>query len=1598
MNNLEKNLFESIDQLIDAKLNQISFDKTITATIIDDSNADKNQYYVQSGNDKFYAYANGGVYVNGSQVYVTIPQGDYSMKKLIIGAYDSDKFDEEVLTSPLKRMVNISGNLLSADSADLITDPITTIGSAFTYDPTKFDVGVPVKYLGFSATITTSGINEAVRGNYGFAIVKSKEDDGYEWSDFLYSFDCTQFLGNPYNYFDPGFKQEIVFDASVIDKATELKLIFYHRDNFQKADGTPTSTPGFTLKDLLLCYGPSAEDYKTSKDKKELVLWSETNGYTVKGATSSQIDIRAKWIHEDPDEPGTYITKENKDIESNGVSLTLYRYMPGIEDLGAGPHWAKAVKKTYAANPEQTPNGKVGPVTPLPLQIKDRGDYYTFPYTNNGTSAWQTKLETTGKADVDSNNDVRVDWAKGTGVDLILVPFKDAVNSREDFKAVLEKTTKHSEVKCMIMEGVTISLSLGQENIVPGTIQLTSAKKNGDTITEVVFNEKNKTIKIGSNTERSITINYEKGTIKLANGGKFIEKDDNEDQTVEYELYFEFNSSIKITSNTLSFAKVEEGGDTQTPGDRNAELTFFYHKDAKYKGVYQIYGYDQEILDNQLGYKDEEIWVQFADGTSKFKAGDIVKFWIPKIATMLLPPKDTTWDSLTWSESKETNDNWHVYEHTISADKTSLKLHYRVKQHYSRNANNNTIKCTVNSTKKEAKDNTEINVQQAVISGTKDLEFRMMGSSGTDYTLVIDMYKCFKQNIIINGTMYAADTVDDNLPALGIYCSGTKINSDDTTGTAANQTDKNIFKHFIDVVLKAKLYDPNGQEISLENTNITWSLASTMATNFMAFNSNWGSKKTNQCAKLSTISRRLDFGHPVIAKASIPWTTLSGHQIKLEAFVSIPIIRFPTSDNWVIPADIDKLIPTPMQGPTRIIYNNQGKIPIYLDEPLGFKYRENVESAYRICNPPTVGRLTFGHIIKETINNNSITQYKYKPPETLTVKDIKNNVNDSGNFVSDIILMENSSSNIVWAQRVILERNPYSLSGLRDWNGDLTIDSAQNRILANSIAAGKMSENKFTGVIMGEIGKFDDIANNQFGVFGYKNGTSVFRLDQNGNAYFEGTIEAGKGHIAGWNIEKSPAILYCNKYIDKEEDGKGNTLNINTTYSTALRAGTESMAFAVYSKEGNHSNSIPSKEYGWGYEFYVSKRGKLYAKNAEITGDITATSIDLGDNEIPQDNVSGLADFVTNTKNSLTTLDKNISSIQTSQYEITTEDATITYTDPTTKTTTTMKVKKITTKDGDGKIISITYKDNNNNVITNVGSNGGDYQFIAGNGIVLANNAVIQGTIYANAGAIGGFVIDDNYLQSVNQLVGMSINENEDDGWAFWAGYKDGQAKFRVAQNGDLYATSGRIGNWNLSTFKDYNDWGSKDEYPNALHSSTSTSGSGYRVFLCARPSPNDTNVFFGIKKYTNINPDGISTPNYTNTGDKYGYVFNITYDGKLTATAGTIASLQIGSPHVNVASGLYFKHIWDEDGDVYTYMVLNSNGFGEYEKDGSKGDGIFYENAMLVPKFYKYKIGASSNDELIRYSSRIEITSSGITKYYKDGNGAITSTKVLDF
>lgn len=79
------------------------------------------------------------------------------------------------------------------------------------------------------------------------------------------------------------------------------------------------------------------------------------------------------------------------------------------------------------------------------------------------------------------------------------------------------------------------------------------------------------------------------------------------------------------------------------------------------------------------------------------------------------------------------------------------------------------------------------------------------------------------------------------------------------------------------------------------------------------------------------------------------------------------------------------------------------------------------------------------------------------------------------------------------------------------------------------------------------------------------------------------------------------------------------------------------------------------------------------------------------------------------------------------------------------------------------------------------------WTFTAGSKFGVTKN----GAMYATSGKIGGFNIDSTYLQSSDNTVGLSASASD---WAFWAGGADiSTAKFRVNHAGQLWATSATI-------------------------------------------------------------------------------------------------------------------------------------------------------------------------------------------------------------
>lgn len=109
-------LLKSIDEVVSKRIEGVSYDITDTVTIIDDSESEKGKYLVSNGSATYYAYSTDTSYEEDNVVYMTVPNGDYTQQKIIIGKYVNENDKPYVFKSPFESIVDVTGNIITDTS------------------------------------------------------------------------------------------------------------------------------------------------------------------------------------------------------------------------------------------------------------------------------------------------------------------------------------------------------------------------------------------------------------------------------------------------------------------------------------------------------------------------------------------------------------------------------------------------------------------------------------------------------------------------------------------------------------------------------------------------------------------------------------------------------------------------------------------------------------------------------------------------------------------------------------------------------------------------------------------------------------------------------------------------------------------------------------------------------------------------------------------------------------------------------------------------------------------------------------------------------------------------------------------------------------------------------------------------------------------------------------------------------------------------------------------------------------------------------------------------------------------------------------------
>lgn len=256
--NYNEILCQAIDNIVTNRLKDIAFDKTIICEIIDDKDSNNGKYIVTDGSIKFDAYSEATKYRNGTSVYVTIPQGDYSNKKLIVSKSIANEEDSstDAYISPLETVVNMSNNLVKEPIEASILANGSTLNSLLwrinlRESNTSIDIQNNSIYntLGISVKFKSNFQNKDLRqGNYGLRLDLFTDSSDEDYTVHSLYLDTADMFGDPYNFLTY-FTQEKKFDISNLNTIWGMNLYLYQKQNFKYFDGE-----NLELKDYPITY------------------------------------------------------------------------------------------------------------------------------------------------------------------------------------------------------------------------------------------------------------------------------------------------------------------------------------------------------------------------------------------------------------------------------------------------------------------------------------------------------------------------------------------------------------------------------------------------------------------------------------------------------------------------------------------------------------------------------------------------------------------------------------------------------------------------------------------------------------------------------------------------------------------------------------------------------------------------------------------------------------------------------------------------------------------------------------------------------------------------------------------------------------------------------------------------------------------------------------------------------------------------------------------------------------------------------------------------------------------------------------------------
>ena len=221
MNEINQSILKTIDLVVKDNLNKIHFDQSIKGTIDSVVNINTGEYKIKYEDGIFSAFSENTsiIYKEGDQVWIKIPEGDYSNKKLIeskISSLDSANNDSNnrnnIFVNILEPSWDEFYNYNKSQQFGLIagvSSPLRIWKHTNESDTIFSNYNNLYGKIQLKASFQTNLMSDYNSGNYGLKIgfrVRKYDENGEEVINIIYyNLDLSSFIGSPYklNTFTP---------------------------------------------------------------------------------------------------------------------------------------------------------------------------------------------------------------------------------------------------------------------------------------------------------------------------------------------------------------------------------------------------------------------------------------------------------------------------------------------------------------------------------------------------------------------------------------------------------------------------------------------------------------------------------------------------------------------------------------------------------------------------------------------------------------------------------------------------------------------------------------------------------------------------------------------------------------------------------------------------------------------------------------------------------------------------------------------------------------------------------------------------------------------------------------------------------------------------------------------------------------------------------------------------------------------------------------------------------------------------------------------------------------------------------------------------